>query len=68
MENSLKEEVLLLIKKNLKAYLEWLKPKSGEPLGLAIVKSIFKALTTSLLIAFSPILLLILTVAFLSAV
>lgn len=68
MENSLKEEVLLSIKKNLKLYLEWLKPKSGDPLGLAIVKSFFKAITTSILIAFSPILLLILTVAFLSAI
>lgn len=67
MENSFSKEVLLLIKKNLKLYKEWLKPTPGDPLGLTIVKSFFKGLSTLLLIAFSPIVMLILIVAFLAA-
>lgn len=67
MENLFGKEVLLAIKKNLRAYKEWIKPKSIDSLILRIVKTFFKALTTLLLIAFSPVILLILMISFLVA-
>jgi hypothetical protein len=67
MENSFYKEVILALEKYLKQYAEWLKPTRGEPLGLVVVKSIFKAFSTIFLLVFSPVVLLILVVAFLAA-
>ncbi|MGK7391127.1 MAG: hypothetical protein ACNS60_12280 [Candidatus Cyclobacteriaceae bacterium M2_1C_046] len=67
MENSFGKEVLIAVKKNFRNYIEWLKPRSEDSLGLKIVKTFFKSFTTLLLIAFSPVILLILMISFLVA-
>ena len=67
MENSFKEAVIEQIKKSFARYKEWIKPTPGDPLVLTIFKSFFKALSAIVLVAFSPIVLLILILAFLAA-
>lgn len=67
MADSLNEEILKIIKKNLISYKEWMKPKEGDPIALTIIKSIFKGIVALVLVAFSPLVLLILVIAFFAA-
>lgn len=66
-DKSVKDEILLSVKNNLKRYKEWLKPRSEDNLGLSIIKTFAKGLTTLVLIIFSPVLILILLITFVSA-
>jgi hypothetical protein len=67
MENSFSKELIILIKKRISEYGRWLKPDPRDPLALSIIKSIFKGITTLVLIAFSPVVILILIISFLAA-
>lgn len=66
-DETLSQEIIRLIKTNLKNYAEWVKPNPADPLALTIVKSFFKGLTALLLVVFSPVVLLLLIVAFFAA-
>lgn len=67
MEKSFAKELLDLLAKNFNLYKEWLKPTPGDPMALTVIKSFFKGLSSLLLIMFSPIVVVILIIAFLAA-
>lgn len=46
---------------------EWLRPEADDPLLLKIIKGILKAVVLLILTALSPVILLILIIAFLAA-
>lgn len=66
-EDSFFKEVLKLIRQNWNEYLEWIKPKQGDHWSLTIIKTFFKGLSAILFVALSPIVILILIIAFLAA-
>lgn len=45
----------------------WFRPVAGDPLFLKIIKGILKAVVLLILTALSPVILLVLTIAFLAA-
>lgn len=66
-DETLSQEIIRLIKTNLKDYAEWMKPNPADPLALTIVKSFFKGLTALILVVLSPAVLLLLIIAFFAA-
>jgi hypothetical protein len=57
-----------LIKKYFNAIKEWVKPDPGDPLWKTILKSIYKLIAVLILIALSPVLLVILLFVFFAAI
>ena len=67
MNEALINELRQSITKYLRKLREWLKPDPADTLGLTIGKSFYKGIVLLILIVFSPVLCLILTIAFLAA-
>lgn len=56
-----------MLRENFRKYKEWVRPEPNDPLFLSVVKTFFKGLTAILLLALSPVVILLLTVAFVAA-
>ena len=53
-----------IVRKNILALREWVKPDPADPLYLTILKSMYKGLSLLVLIALSPVILIILLIVF----
>lgn len=67
MNESFARELQKHVADQVKKLREWIKPVPTDPLGLKIVKGFFKSLVVLVLIIFSPVICLLLTIAFLAA-
>lgn len=63
-EKSLAEELADLTMKQIRSINSWIKPKPEDPIILQGLKLIFKSIVVLIFVALSPIMLVILVVAF----
>lgn len=66
-DESFSSALLDYIKKQFNELREWLRPVPEDPLFLKIIKGILKAIVVLILTIFSPVVLLILIIAFFAA-
>jgi hypothetical protein len=57
-----------IIRSKWKQFWTWMKPDPKDPLGITILKSIYKLIALLLLVAFSPVILVVLIFVFLAAI
>ena len=67
MEPTFARELQKYVSKQVKDLREWLKPNPNDTTSTKIFKGIYKGIVVLILIALSPVLALILTIAFLAA-
>ena len=67
MEPTFARELQKYVAKYVREFREWLKPDPTDTTTKKILKGIYKSIVVLILIAFSPVLALILTIAFLAA-
>ncbi len=58
------QETLDALKEYWRQFIEWLKPKRGDAILLQIIKSILKIPVVLLVVALSPVVILVLLIAF----
>lgn len=63
-DESVREELRTFIQNKWNALQEWLKPNPDDSIAIQILKSIYKSLAVLVLIALSPVILLLLLIAF----
>lgn len=56
-----------IIKKRLEALREWLKPNPSDALPVTLIKSFFKGIALLVLVAFSPVIMVVLLLVFFAA-
>lgn len=66
-EQSFSSALLDYIKKKLSELKEWLRPEPSDPLFLKIIKGFLKSIAVLVLTIFSPVILLVLIIAFFAA-
>ncbi|MBA2746340.1 MAG: hypothetical protein H0U44_08960 [Flavisolibacter sp.] len=62
------EGIINYAKKKIRQLLEWVKPVPEDPVIIKILKLIYKSIAVLLLIAFSPVILVVLIFVFLAAI
>lgn len=67
MNESFARELQKWIAENIKKIREWIKPDPADSLGMKMIKGFYKSLVILLLLIFSPVICLLLTIAFLAA-
>lgn len=67
MKESFAAELWKYIGKQWANLLEWIKPEPSDSLGMKILKGFFKSIVVLILLAFSPIIILVLIIAFVAA-
>lgn len=67
MNESFAKELQKYVAENIKKLREWMKPDPADHLGMKVIKGFFKSLVILLLLIFSPVICLLLTIAFLAA-
>lgn len=67
MEPTFAKELQRYVAKQVNDFRIWLKPDPKDSTSMKILKGLYKSIVVLILIAFSPILAVILTVAFLAA-
>ncbi len=67
MNQSFARELQKYVAQQITKLRHWVRPDPSDPLALKIIKGIFKALVVLVLTAFSPVIAVILTIAFLAA-
>jgi hypothetical protein len=65
--NEISQEILTWLRGYWTQYKEWMKPEPNDPTVLTVIKTFFKGLTAILLVAISPVVIILLTVAFVAA-
>lgn len=67
MKESFASELWRYIGRQFDELVEWVKPNPEDPLGLKILKGFFKGIVVLVLLALSPVIVLILIIAFIGA-
>ena len=67
MNNSFAKELQAYVTQQVTQLRQWLKPDPSDSLALRIVKGIYKSLAVLVLTALSPVIVVVLTIAFLAA-
>lgn len=67
MDKSFARELQKYISDQVKKLRKWLKPDPADPLGVKIIKGFYKSIVVLILLIFSPVICLLLTIAFFAA-
>lgn len=67
MKESFATELWKYTRKQWDELLEWIKPEPTEALGMKILKGFLKSIVVLILIALSPVIIIVLVVAFIAA-
>ena len=64
---AISKEITNWLKNNWEQYKIWMKPDPNDPAVLSVIKTLFKGLTAIVLVALSPVVILLLILAFVAA-